>query len=268
MSETTQNGGTAATAAGTSPAASSQQDPTQTQPANAGVVEPGSAGGNSGSSDGSNGAGGEGGRERPGRAEREIKSLKAQIKEYEALLGKQDDLSATLQQTKVSPSQVQLPDYSQMESVTPQQVQSDVLKAAEQLVDIKMGALAKGLEQKVTRKDAAGKALQDIERAKDRYKVLNENDEEHYNKELDERIGNSFLRMFKLDPTYSFDEHLAMFKPELEANTTASQGTTAGVGNRGTSANRSTASSRRSQKDISEMSLDELESHIHSLNGR
>jgi hypothetical protein len=275
MPEQTQNGATAGTAAGTSPEAPTQQDPTHTQPANASGVEGSSAEGNrnSGSSDGSNGGdGGDGGRERPGRAEREIKSLKAQVKELEAQLGQGDDLSQRLMQTSVSPSSVQMPDYSQLDSVDSSRIQKDVWETAQKLVEpmvnAKVALIADSLDKKVSRKDALGKALQDIDRAKQRYAVLNESDEEHYNKDLDERIGNSFVRILKADPSYTFDEHLETFKPLLEANTTASQGTTTSAGNRGTSANRSTASSRRSQKAPEDMSLDELEAYIHAQNGR
>jgi hypothetical protein len=155
-----------------------------------------------------------------------------------------------------------------METVTPQQIQTDILKAAEQIVDIKMGALAKGLDSKVTRRSAAGKALQEIEKAKEKYAVLNENDEEHYNKELDEAIGNGYFEIFKANPDYSFTEYLKSFQPVLEVANTTPQGATSGVGNRGVSANRSTASSRRSQKAPEEMSLEELETYIHSQNGR
>jgi len=278
MPEPTQNSATAGAATGTSTAANSngafgsnQQDPNQSQPANASVVDGGSAEGNrnSGSSDGGNGGNGDdGGRSRPGRAEREIKDLKARIKELERSQSGDADLAKQVMDTRVSPSQVQLPDYSQMETVTPAQIQQDIVKAAEQIVDVKMGALAKSLEQGSNRNRAVDRALAEIDKAKATYKALNHNDEEHYNQELDEKIGDSYLRMFKVDPSYTFEEHLDTFKPLLEAaSTTAAQGTTQG-GNRGTSANRSNASSRRSQKEVSDMTLDELEAHIHNLNGR
>lgn len=270
----TQIGATVGTASTSSEgAASNQQDPTQLRPGQNGMVDAGSSEGNrnSGSSDGSGGGdSSDGGRNRPGRAERRISELTSRIKELEAQQSKGSDLSQQLMASRISPSQVQLPDYSQMTEVTPAQIQADIVKAAEQIVDIKMGALATTLDQKVTRKDAAGRALQEIAKAKEQYSVLNENDEEHYNAELDESIGNGYFEIFKNNPNYSFTEYLKSFKPVLDlANTAASDGATRGVGtNRGTGAIRPAASSRRSQKSPYDMSLDELEAYIHSQNGR
>lgn len=274
MPEQTQQGASAGTAPLSSEGASSQQhDPTLSRPANGSGVDAASAEGNrnSGLSDGGDGGDGDnGGRGRPGRAERRIGELTARIKELEADAAKRDDLTQKLQATRVSPSQVQLPDYSQMQEVTPQQIQTDILKAAEQLVDIKMGALASTLDEKVTRKDAAASALREIAEAKKQYRVLDETDEEHYNQELDEAIGNGYFEIFKANPKYSYSEYIKSFKPVLDAaNTIASDGTARGVGtNRGTSATRPTASSRRSAKSPDDMGLDELEAYIHAQNGR
>ena len=270
----TQTGAIAGTAPASSEgAASKQQDPTLSRPANGGGVDAASAEGkrNSDQSDAGNGGEGDnGGRSREGRAERTIKSLKARIKELEASTAQSDDLSQVLQSTRVMPNQVQLPDYSQMTEVTPAQIQADLLKTAEQIVDIKMGALASTLEKKVTRKDAAAAALREIAEAKKQYRVLDETDEDNYNPELDEAIGNGYYEIFKANPSYSFTDYLKSFKPVLEAaNTTASDGTAQGVGtNRGTSATRPTAATRRSAKSLEDMPLDELEAYIHAQNGR
>lgn len=270
----TQNDATAGAASASSEGASStQQDPTLSRPANAAGFDSGSAEDNRNSDQSDAGYGGDGddgGRSRPGRAERTIKSLKARIKELEASAAKGDDLTQKLQSTRVNASQVQLPDYSQMMEVTPQQIQSDILKAAEQIVDIKMGALATTLDQRVSRKSSADRALQEIAEAKKRYKVLDENDEDTYNQELDEAIGNGYYEIFKANPSYSFTDYLKSFKPVLEAaNTAASNGAAQGSGaNRGTSATRPTTTSRRTAKPVEDMSLDELENHIHSINGR
>ena len=270
----TQNGAIAGTAPTSSGGATSnQQDPTLSRPANATGADGSSAEDNRNpdQSDAGNGGDGDnGGRSREGRAERTIKSLKARIKELEATAAKGDDLTQKLQSTRVSPTQVQLPDYSQMTEVTPQQIQSDILKAAEQIVDIKMGALASTLDQRVSRKSAADRALQEIAEAKKQYKVLDENDEENYNQELDEAIGNGYYEIFKANPSYSFTDYLKSFKPVLDAaNTAASNGAVQGSGtNRGTSATRPTTASRRTAKAPEDMSLDELEAHIHAMNGR
>lgn len=269
----TQTSATAGTAPASSEgAASTQQDPTLSRPANTAGADSGRAEVNRNSDrsdDGDGGDGDNGGRSRPSRSERRISELVARIKELEANNAKSDDLSQKLQATRVSPSQVQLPDYSQMSEVTPDQIRQDVVKAAEQIVDAKMSVLATTLENKVTRRDAASNALREIAEAKKRYKILDETDEENYNQELDEAIGNGYYEIFKANPSYSFTDYLKSFKPVLDAaSTTANSGAAQGNGSyRGTSATRPTTSSRRTAKAPEDMSLDELEAHIHSLNG-
>lgn len=149
-------------------------------------------------------------------------------------------------------------------------MQRDIVKAAEQIVDIKMGAMATNLQDQVNRREGFGNALREIREAKTRYKVLDENDEEHYNKELDESIGNGFYEILKNNPAYSFSDYLKSFKPVLEiADQSASNGASETNRNaRGQFANRNGGTSRRSQKAPEDMSLDELETYIHSQNAR
>lgn len=273
MPESTQNGGTAATDGATSAASTpDQQGLTSSQPVNGAQVEGVSTEGvnrkSSQSDAGVGGDGDDGDRGREGRAERTIKSLKARIKELETQQGGEDNLTQKLLSTKVDPSKVQLPDYSQMDVVTPQQLQNDIIKAAEQIVDAKMGVLASSLETKITRKESAGSALQEIDAAKKKWKVLDDSDEENYNEELDKSIGNGYYEIFKQNPSYSFADYIKGFEPVLRAaEANASNGAGNGNGNRGTAANRPSTGSRRGQKRIEDMSLDEMENYIHSQAG-
>lgn len=250
----------ASAAADTSNAASSNAGSDSTQTAN-GVVDDASAVGNSSSRDGSDGASDDGERNRPGRAERKIKDLTTKVKELQAELAQNDSLTSRLQGTPIDTSKVNLPDYTQMTEITPDQLKKDIITAATQIVDLKMATTASALDEKITRKDSAANALREIADAKKKYKVLNESND-NYDQELDERIGNGYFAIFKNDPNYSFSEYLKSFEPILEvADKTSSDTSNRGV--RGTSANRG-QTARRGQKSFEEMSTTEMEQYFAS----
>ena len=143
--DTAKNGSSATVATSDANVAASNAGSDSTQPANGAVVDSASAEDkdNSAASDGQDGAdGADGVRQRPGRAERTIKQLSAQIKELQAQFEQQNSLQQQLQNTSVDTSKVTLPDYSQMTEITPDQLKTDIINAASQIVDIKMQTTA------------------------------------------------------------------------------------------------------------------------------
>jgi len=266
----TQTGTPAGTAGASSdPASSTKPDPTSSQPADAATVDGGSAedNRNAAASDGQNGGqSDDGGRNRPGRAERRINELTKELRAAEAKATEKDSLIEQLQKTPINPSDVPLPDYSKMAEITPDQLKTDIIGAADKIATLRTAQAFNEFGDKLTRRDAAGKALQEIAQAKRDNKVLDEGNPETYNADIDEKLGDTFKRIYDRDPSYSFLEHTETFLPGLIAEQNARDGTTTGAGARGRSANRSTASSRRSQKSVDDMSLEELEAHIHTQN--
>jgi hypothetical protein len=173
-----------------------------------------------------------------------------------------------LQEAKVDPAKLKMPDLAPGTELSSEQWNKNVADVAAQLVDVKVGALASVLEKQLTRREGAGTALREVEAAKSKYKALDSSDDEYYDRSLNESIDNGFYEIFKNNPNYSYAEHVKLFEPVLKAaeQTAANNGTDQGVSNRGTAANRSSASSRRTQKAPGDMDLDELETHIHSMN--
>lgn len=223
--------------------------------------------GNSAASDGQDGADSEDGvRQRPGRAERKIGELTKQIKEMETQLAQKDSLATKLTATPVDASQVNLPDYSQMSEVTPDQLKKDIINAASQIVDLKMQTTANVLEQKLTQKDASEKSALAIESAINKYPVLNPNDEDNYDGDLDKEISDAYAEVLKKDPTYPFSKFIKPMERFLESNTT-SKDTTTKESNRGRSANRAGAQSR-GQKPFDEMNTTEMEAWFAAKRGR
>lgn len=270
--EGTQNTATAGGDAGSSTTSTStQQGSTSSGAANGTQVDGAGADGtgNSGGSDGSNGSGaGDGGRERPGRAERTITQLKRELSESSKREAEKDSLIEKLNGKPINPADVPLPDYSKMTEVTPEQIKNDVISAADKIATLRTAQAFNEFGEKLTRRDAAKQALDEIAQAKRDNKVLNEKSED-YNEDVENELGDSYKRFYDRDPTYSFLEHTELMLPGLLAKHQASNGTTSDNRNsRGQFANRSTAASKRSQKTPEDMSMDELETYIHSQNGR
>lgn len=271
--DTAQNGSTVATPpANATDGNSNQPQPTQSQPANAAPVESGSAEANNGNSgpndggDGSDGDGGAGGR--PGRAQRTINDLTAKYRDAERQLSEQNDLITRLTQG-VDPDKVKLPDYAPGEEITNERIKKDVTTAASQIAAMTIAPAIKELADKIITRDGARSAVQEMREAIIRYPKLNEADADHYDSGLADRIEKSYQRFFEKDPSYGFMEHLELFGPELEstASTSSSSERSSTRSSRGTSINRGSGQgSRRSQKAPEDMSLDELESYIHTQN--
>lgn len=268
-----QNGTAAGTASGTAAGASSQAGSESTVVGNS-VVEAGqNTSGNSGNSDGSNGSTGDGERGRPSRAERRIDELTAKIRESEAELAKRDSLIKQLTDSPLDYSKVKLPDYSQMDQVTDEQIRKDVATAADQIATMRTSQAIEAFEDRLTRRESAGKALSEIDAMKAKYAVLNPAKEGVYNEKVERFLGDSFYKIFQKDPSYSFREHVENYFNAVgvpETNTSSEEGPASSDArsSKGTTAIRGGSGNARATKDINAMTSDELEAYIKSKNGR
>lgn len=263
---TAQKDSPAAVAADTATATTPNAGSESTQPTNAGKkIEASSVEGkdNSAASDGQDGAeGADGVRQRPGRAERRISELTTKVNELTQKLEQTDQLATRLQATPVDGSQVNLPDYSQMTEITPDQIKKDIITAASQIVDLKMQTTASALEEKLSWRQATEKSAQAIEAALKKYPVLNP-DSETYDQTLDQEISNSYTEILQKDPGYSFDKFIKPMERFLDSSNTTPEGNDSGSSsNRGTSANRAGAQSRQTKRFEDLQTSDEMETWI------
>lgn len=272
--QSAQNTAAAGSASGTATGASSQAGSESTVVNGAASVEAVTgASGNSGSSDGANGATGDGDRGRPSRAERRIDELTAKIRELESESAKRDSLIKQLTETPLDLSKVKLPDYSQMDQVTDEQIRKDVATAADQIATMRTSQAIEAFENRLTRKESAGKALSEIDAMKAKYDVLNPAKEGAYNENLERFLGDSFYKVFQQDPSYSFREHVenyfdAVGVPETKTSSDESTAASDARSSKGSTAIRGGTGSVRATKDINDMTSDELEAYIKSKNGR
>lgn len=281
--EQTQNSPAAGTAPASSEgAANNQAGPSQVEGEPAAQVENGTAPqGNSGSSDGGNGTSEvDEGRARPPRSERRISELskvaadekkraddtEAENKRLRELLGNPID------QAKIN---LQLPDYSQQDSVRPEQIAADVRKAAidaaDQIVKIRLGQLLPeamaGQDIKRSREAAVGQ-LREVSNSNSRYYHPElDPDNEAYEPDTDDFLAKTFTRVFKADPTYNFRElvtaHFKQRGGRAQNNTNGENGTTGKpktpVATRGT-----TGATSQPHKPIGEMSAAEYRDFLNS----
>lgn len=215
----TQNGGAVATAPASSEGASNTTGSTSSQGTPAPQVDSGTAPlGNSGHSDNGDGSnGGEGDRSRPPRAERRISELTKQSSEWEKLAkdtGAENErlrklLGSPIDEAKVN---LQLPDYSKQDSVTPEQIAADtkkaVIDAADQIVRLRLGQLLPeafaGQDLKRARISAVAQ-LREVSNPNSKYYHAELDPEsERYEQDTDDFLAQTFERVFKADPTYSF----------------------------------------------------------------
>lgn len=262
---TAQNVSPAANATDTATVTNPNAGSESTQPTNAAQVDSSSVEdkGNSAVSDEQNGAeSADGVRQRPGRAERRISELTSKVSELTQKLEQTSQLSTKLQASPVDPSQVNLPDYSQMAEITPDQIKKDIITAASQIVDLKMQTTANALEEKLSWRQATEKSAQAIDSALKKYPVLNP-ESETYDQTLDQEISASYTEILQKDPSYSFDKFIKPMERFLESsNTTADANDSGSSSNRGTSANRSGAQSRATKQFADLQTADEMETWI------
>lgn len=264
--DTAQKDSTATVAPANATDAASLAGQNPEQPADAGVDTGSAEGkGKSAASDEQDGADSAGaGRARPGRAQRTISELTSKIKELESALDEQGNLSTQLQKTPIDSSQVNLPDYSQMTEITPDQIKKDIITAASQIVDLKMQTTANALETKLTLKQAAEKSAQAIEATLKKYPVLNPESED-YDQGLDKEISDSYAEILQKDPGYSFAKFIKPMERFLESQSKSSESTASSeTSSRGTSANRSSGQSRSLKQFSPEMTTAEMEAWFAS----
>jgi len=266
-SEQTQNTTLAGGASDSSSDVSSNASAETLQPSNANVdngIDEGNS--NSDSSDGSDGVdSSDGARQRPSRAERRISELTSKIRELEDALQHPSNLQETLSNTQVNPSSVQLPDYSMMAEVSPEQIKADIINAASQIVDLKMQTTAKVLESNLTRQQAVEKRAQEIEKAEQKYSVLNPNNED-YDEDLVHEITESYSEIYSKDPTLSFTKFLQPLTRLLDSasNTKPKGANNQEVSSKGKSAIKPSNSPSKSQKPFEQMTASEMEQYFAS----
>jgi len=219
------------------------------QTTNASAVDTGSVEGKSTASEEAGGAASDGDRQRPGRAERRISELSSKIKELESKLGEQNRIADTLNKTTVNPSDVNFPDYSGVEQITPEILKRDILNTAEQLVNLKMTAAGTELERRLTQTQAVEKSAQAIENSIKKYPKLNP-DSDEYDHSLDVEITEAYADVVARDPSYSFTKFIKPFERILETSDTTSKDASTTGSSRGRAANRPSAPTRRTANEF------------------
>lgn len=226
------------------------------------IVDKGTSAGKATASDEASGAAGDGDRQRPGRAERRISELTSEIKKLESELADKNKIADSLSKAAVNPADIKFPDYSQLDQVTPEQLKSDIIKTAEQIVDLKMQAAGTALEAKLTQGQAVEKSAQAIENAIKKYPALNPSNE-GYDEELDKEITAAYAEVIRKDPTYSFSSFIKPFERILDSSDTnvdkTASTTEPSSSRRGRSANRPNVPTRRSNEFPEGGSLEEME---------
>lgn len=244
--ETITKGAPAGTGDGTSPSGTPDAG-TDSSKTTTPVVENGGVEDKSKAGDAADGAANDGVR-RPGRAERRISELTKRNKELETGLEERNVLLRKLSESPVDQSKIDMPDYSKVDTVTPDLLKSDILKAANQIVDQKMDVLGNMLIDRVEQRDVSARSDDAIAATIAKFPKLNPNSEE-YDEELDDEIADSWNEAKKNNPTYSFTSFIKPYERLLgQSSTTGTDNgaTSKTESSRGTSANRSTAPVRRS----------------------
>ena len=267
-SETTQNTTTAGGASDSSSDVSSNAGAEALQPTNSVEVGNGNVedNGNSEQSDAANGAdSSDGARQRPSRAERRISELTKTIKDLEKQLQQPNQLYNELTKSPVNNSSVQLPDYSNLTEITPDQIRQDIISAASQIVDLKMQTTAQVLESNLTRTQAYEKRALEIEKAEAKYSALNPNSED-YDEDLVHEITDSYSEIFAKDPTVSFTKFIQPLTRLLDSasNTKPKGANNPEVSSKGKSAIKPTATPTKSQKPFEQMTASEMEQYFAS----
>jgi len=239
-----------------SPVSNAGSDPSQTS--NTAPVVGGNDEGKSAASDEASGAADGGDRQRPGRAERRISELSSTIKKLESELAEKNKLADSLNGAPVNPSSIKFPDYSQMSEITPDQLKQDIIKTAEQIVDLKMTAAGTALEQKLTQGQAVEKSAAAIESAIKKYPALNPQSDD-YDREMDLEITEAYAEVLKRDPSYSFSKFIKPFERILDVSDTTEKSASKTEPSSGRRANRPNTPVRRSNEFPAGGTTEEME---------
>ncbi len=253
MAETQTQTAPAGSADGSSPSATANAGSTNPQPAGAGQVVPdyGGGNGNSDPSDGGDGAdGGDSGRQRSGKAERRIGELTARIRELEAQKAKDSDvITQLLASNHAAPN---LPDYSGEDEVPVAKVAKDVYEAVSKELDAKLAGSLGVIDNKNKITASARQNIVEAQQARRDYSVLDESSE-NFDPDLASEIDDGFIRMFNIDPSYSYADHLKTYKSVLGSRARSTTGTTGSP-----QAVRQQAQPKRSQEFNQNMTTDEM----------
>lgn len=277
--EGTQNSGSAvATASDSSTDTSQTTGSDSTQSAKVAQVDAGNAGnendeGNSGSSDESNGSSedssGKKERSRPSPAQRRISELNKLAKasqQRNADLEEENKLLKDKLQDPLKAADIKLPDYSQQENVTPEQLKQDIVNAADQIVKLRMQQYIPENNREMTNRQYRERAFEDIERASKNHPELDP-DSEQFDPKLDKFLAQTYERVFKADPSYRFralvNEVFEQRRGRDQTNTN-STGETSKEDKTSKGALRQTGGAAKQHKPIAEMSADEYKDYLRS----
>jgi len=202
----TQTGAGAGTQASSTGAASTGSQ--STQPDGSQTVDTGASTegrNNSGQGTADNGSDtGDSGRQRPTRVERRFGKLTSNLQKTAELETENKRLRELLEQTP-DYSKVELPDYGSRDSVTPEEIRSDIVNAADQMVKIRLGQLLPEVTRNLTQQQSNSVALADIEQAVQTHPELDPNSDS-YDAELEQDLADTFEAAHKGDPNYRFKD--------------------------------------------------------------
>lgn len=270
-----QNGGAVAAASASTPDATQPTGSTSEQPVEGAPVDGAGTGeDNSGSSDEGDGSQSkEGERSRPSRAERRISELNKLASER---LKKSEDLeseNARLRELLKDPIEaakikLNLPDYSQQESVSPQQFQDDLKKAAveaaDQIVRMRLEQALPANNREMTIRQFNDRAYEEMQSAIKDHPEL-DGDSEQYDQNLDNFLARTFERVYKADPTYRFKDLVKDVFEQRGGRDQRSTNPTESKEDKGSkTALRQTTQPAKTHKPIADMTADEYKDYLRS----
>lgn len=230
--------------------------------------------GNSGSSDEGDGSSddssGKKERSRPSPAQRRISELSKLAKASQQRNADLEEENKLLKQKLEDPlkaADIKLPDYSQQENVTPEQLKQDIVNAADQIVKLRMEQYIPENNREMTNRQYRERAFEDIERAARNHAELDP-DSEQFDPKLDKFLAQTYERVFKADPSYRFrdlvNEVFEQRRGRDQTNTNPTDGTSNKEDKSSKTAMRQTGGSAKQHKPIAEMSADEYKEYLRS----
>lgn len=262
-------------AVATAPDPSADANPTGSkseQPKDPGKVDTGAEGeeGKPGSDDGGHGASRkEDERSRPSRAERRISELDKLAKENEKRANDLEQENAMLRDKLKDPikaADIRLPDYSQQDNVTPEQLKQDIVNAADQIVKLRMEQYIPANNKEMTVRQYRERAYEDMQSAVRRRPELDP-DNEKFEPELDQFLAKTFKRVFDADPSYRFRDLITDVFKQREGrgqNNTKEDAGTKKEDAHSKTALRQTGGSAKAHKPIADMTADEYKDYLRS----
>lgn len=202
-------------------------------------------------------------RQRPSRAERRIRDVVSQLKE------KENQLKAYQSQYGQLPQDLRFPNYQGRDEVTPQELQSDVLSSADQLVQLRLREADMQRQQREEMSSYVTSIDHDSVQIAKEYPMLDDTNKDTYNPELANAIFGTFDQLVQAGNRVNLKTHVDQYmKPllKLQKQREASVGVDiAEQRQKGAIRPNGTASN---DVDIDKMSAAELESYIARQNRR